>query len=273
MATLIQFDGVGLANDTVLGSSSAGVGDTEVTDTGGSESGTVPVRAITDDETFSNAFEIGPVGGSNTSYVRWNFTNTRSIGMRMYVKKLTANAQTNYQFQSIVSNGTGPVERLSFSGLGDPNRLRMYRGGNSTYDTTPSQSNVANTWYRIELYLQPNPNGDGNYTDGSFRYLVYEGNSTTALTDISENNVDIGDVASEFRIGSIAPAPASADTLRFAHIMLTDDAETLIGPWGDSTPAATNSFVKTSSGLSAVSARYVKTSSGLKSVLDVTRKN
>lgn len=230
MATLVRFDAIGLA-DGPLSPGAAGTGDNPVDSLGGGASGTNPVTKVTDAE-MGPALQIAPEEGK-LSYARWNHPGNQNTGVRLYVKRLSATAAGNQQFLALRLGGTMDG-RISLSGSLAPGQGRYYFGSSSTYLNSPQGTITANLWYRFEAYIKRDLNGDGTFSDAEVRFLIYDGDSTTALYDSGFSaTTDLGGLSDGLWLGQTNAAPNGADTLRFAHLEITDDADTLIGPYDD----------------------------------------
>jgi hypothetical protein len=264
MTEVVRFNGIGLADGYSLSAGDAGTGDTPIDGRYGNAQGALFHEIVTDDPDMDVCWEMASVGGE-TSYLQWLFSAPITEGgVRVYLKKLSEVASANQQWGAVYSSTSSQYStKQSNSGSVTPGQIRTYEDGTSTWNGTPSDSIDGDVWYRVEVYWR--------CATDQYRQIVYVGDSTSALHDTDWVTAGAGRIQSQvdqYRLGSVINTPPTCDTLRFAHLLVTDDSDTLIGPYVAATSAT---YVKTSTGLKP-GTMYVKTAGGLISATDVVMK-
>jgi hypothetical protein len=217
---LITLDGAGIADGHTMAAGDGGTGDTPVTAVG-----VAPFTKTTADDTYDDAFDMTP--GGSTCYLRWDLDSPADeLGIRFYVRKLTAwsNAQL---FITAFYDGSS-TGNIGLAGTGQAGQLRFIDTARTQHNSSAGVLDV-DEWARIESYLDMNA--------GTYRLLAYAGESLTDLYDSGVTAATLGDPKTRLFLGVSSAVPASNADTRFAHLTITDDASTLIGPWGTPPPA------------------------------------
>ncbi len=260
MATLVSFSGDGLTDGTQLGTGVAGTYDTTPSGQHGTLTPFTKQTWATDGKPY-----LRLNAPSASAAMKFTIgTAVRALGFRYYFyKPTTMPSAAYYNLTGSLSGGTA-IYKGALSGSGSPGQFRLY----DSAGTSHASGNLwaVDGWYRYEGYIKADPNNDGNQADGQARFLGYAGDSTTPLYDSSWQTWPVGTGVPEIWFGSTQTPPGNS-TLWLRYLTVTDDPDTLIGPWVDPTPPAATEFVKTASGLKAGTDGFVKTSSGLKAVL------
>lgn len=238
-----------------------GVGGIDAT--GGAQFASLNLRATDEDPTFGNCLTFTPTAAGQLGYVDWNLPSApiTEYGVRAYVKKVTGTAGNAEQFCGFRSSVGGYSTRFAISGSAAPNQARLYRLDSTLNYATPNNTMMPGDWYRYEAYVKTD-------TD-DWRFLLYLGDSLTPINDSGWQNSDVAGQIGIFRFGPVNNTPATPDVIRMAHILITDDADVMIGPY--EAPSG-GMFVKTAGGLVDAGTMFVKTGATVVPVTGVTTK-
>ena len=248
---LTKFDLIGLSAGTNINVGVGGTGDNVVDQVSGDSS---TFLKVTNDSTFADSMDMAPA--VNTT-LRWNHSSVGNAGVRFYFKK--TNDYSNNQLPMLAVRDTNvqvsPI-RVSLAGNGAIGEIRILDSSGGAPYKSPINTILLNKWYRVEVYVK--------ISAAQFRMYVYEDNSTTALVDSGWTTFAPGTatVFNQLWLGNFS-TPTNPQ-MRVAHLLTTDNADAMIGPWAAAPqPSAGKWYVK---GSGLATAAYVKTADGLKSV-------
>lgn len=215
MAKLIEWNGIGLTQGSLISAGSAGTGDTPISVV----QGATPTVDLNDAQTPSIFFDSAGAG----STVRWTLSTAHTeLRARFYFKTPPAWASISHALFEFRDSASAPTVRVAIAGTGAPGQIRLANAAATNVATSSNGLMSTNTWYRCEL--------KADIAGGIARLMLYLGNSSVSIYDSNDVASSYGTSADRIWLGTINNSP-DIDS-KVAHVVVTDQKNIPIGAYG-----------------------------------------